>query len=1026
MTRRKGRAVAVLPLVMAAALAAGPWPATAAPARGAGPVKDFRDGAYVVRLANEPVATYKGTRSGPGRRPDPRSEAVRHYVAALDRQQSGVLTRLSKALRSAKDPAVLYRYRYAFNGFAARLTGEQAARLARLPGVLSVTHDEKLEPAGHSTAFPGAAPKAPAPPGPGAATAFADIPRFLGLSGDKGLWSKFPGGAPRAGEGMILGVVDSGVDPANPMLQPLPGTRPDAAAIARKWRGDCDAGADARHPVRCTSKVIGAAYFDKAAPAGSHHVASPLDSEGHGTHTATTAVGNHAVAAAVAHTGLGGSLSGMAPGARLAAYKACWGEDGCSLVDVVAAVDKAVADGVDALSMSIGASLTTVDNPLYIAQFNAAAAGVIVVASAGNSGPGTVTNTPPWVTTVAASLTDTGYRAALTLGDGTAFGGASAGPAVRPAPLVDAATAGGKGVDPAKAALCLSGTLDRAKVKGRTVICTRGKNTRVQKGTEVARARGIAMVLANTTDAQELIAEAQAVPTVHVSATDGAAIKAYAATAGSSARLGAVRATPQRAPEVAGFSSSGPDAPTGGDLLKPDLTAPGVDIAAGVVPGGTDGAFAGGFGLMSGTSMSAPHIAGLALLVRARHPNWSPMAVKSALMTTAYTEDNQNRPIQRSGADATPLDYGSGHVAPAAALDPGLVYDSTAADWTDFLCAGPRAPVAGDGGPCTAAHKIERSDLNYPSLAVGTLTGRRTVTRTVTNVGATKALYKADLQAPRGFEARVSPDVLEIEPGASARYTVTFTQTDAVYDAWSFGSLTWSEAHGRHRVRSPLAVRAHQLSVPGKAEGRGADGSVTLSAQVGWEGRLGTRLRGLYADTAFEGRLNGTNYDFLSAAPAAGPATAKLAFHVPEGTQLARLALLGEESPDGQDIDLYVYRDGHLVASTKSSGSAESLDLTEPGDYDVYLNQWAAGQNPSATLPFTLHTWLVGPDEPTAAATVTPATAKVSAGDRVDITLSWRGLQTRRRYLGVIDYSEGATEGAGRTFVLVTPWRTAS
>ncbi|WHM40851.1 S8 family serine peptidase [Streptomyces sp. BPTC-684] len=1026
---------------MASVLAAGLCSAASVPARAADPGKGYRDGVYLVRLADRPVATHEGTRPLPGRRLDAGSDAVRRYIARLDRRREGVLADLSRTVGAAKEPTVLYEYHYALNGFAARLTGAQAARLASLAGVVSVTRDERLELADQSTDSARSLPQAPAPqapaprsprprggdpaPGTGAVTAFADVPRFLGLTGDKGLWSKFPGGAERAGEGMILGVVDSGFDPANPLLQPLPGPRPDAAVIARKWRGGCDAGADPDHVVSCNNKVIGAAYFNEAAEPGPRDSASPLDTEGHGTHTATTAVGNHAVAASIPRTSLGGRLSGMAPAARLAVYKACWGEGSCALADVVAALDKAVADGVDAISMSIGVPLNTVDNPLSVAQFNAAAAGVFIVASAGNAGPGTVMNTPPWVTTVAASLDDTGYRAALTLGDGTAFSGTGAGTAVPSAPLVDAAAAGRKGTDPAQASLCAPDTLDRAKARRRIVICTRGKNARIQKSAEVKRAGGIAMVLANTTDAQELVAEVHSVPTVHVNATDGAAVKAYAAGTGATARLGAVRSVPQRAPEVAGFSSSGPDPLTGGDLLKPDLTAPGVDIAAGVVPGGTNGVFEGGFGLMSGTSMSAPHIAGLALLIRAQHPDWSPMAVKSALMTTAYTMDNQNRPIQRSGADATPLDYGSGHVAPAAALDPGLVYDSTSAEWTDFLCSGPRASQAGDGGSCAAARKIDRSDFNYPSIAVGALTGRQTVTRTVTNVGSTKAVYKAALEVPDGFQARVSPNVLEIEPGASARYTVDFTQTDAVYDAWSFGSVTWSDAHGHHRVRSPLAVQAHQLSVPSKAKGTGTDGSVTLSAQVGWEGELGTRLRGLYADTATRGRLTGTNYDFRPGAPAEGPATAKLRIHVPEGTQLARIALLGEESSQGQDIDMYVYRGGKPVVSSRSGGSEESVMLTEPGDYDVYLNQWGA-LDPSAALPFTLRTWLVGPDEPAAAATVTPSALKVSAGDRTDITVAWRRLHPRRCYLGVIDYSEGATEGAGRTVLTVCPWRPAT
>lgn len=980
-------------------------------ARAEEPRKGQQSGLYVVQLADEPVATHEGTRSAEGRKPDPRSDAVRAYVARLDRVRDRVLATASGGGR-AKRPRVLHEYNYAFNGFAAELTGDQAATLAALPGVVSVTRNENLKVT-EAPARPAARPSAP----------LADTARFLGLSGPKGLWSTFPGGAAHAGEGMIIGVVDTGFDPANPMFQPLPGPRPDAEVIARKWRGGCDAGTDPDHMVRCNNKVIGAAYFNKGLTgARAGKAASPLDTEGHGTHTATTAAGAYGIPASTPPAVLGGTLSGVAPAARVAVYKVCWGDQGCPLVDIVAGVDKAVADGVDVINMSIGALDGSLDNPLNMVAFNAATAGVFFAAAAGNNGPGTVSNTAPWITTVAASSTDTGYRAALTLGDGTSFDSVGAGSAVPSSPLIDAADAAKAGSDDARDPFCAAGTLDPAKARGKIVICQRGGNGRSAKSAEVRAAGGVGMVLTNTEDTQELLAEVHSVPTVHVNATDATAIREYAAAKRATARLGGARTVPQRAPETAAFSSSGPDHVTHGDVLKPDLTAPGVDIAAGVVRGGTNGRFKGGFGLLSGTSMASPHVAGLALLIRAQHPDWSPMAIKSALMTTAYTTDTEGEPIRRSGADATPLDYGSGHVAPASTLDPGLVYDSTSADWTDFLCTATGPHASGDDSRCVAARKTDASDLNYPSIAVGGLTGRQTVTRTVTNVGSTRTVYKATVQTPAGFEARVTPDVLDLAPGASARFAVRFTQTDAVYDDWLFGSLTWSDAHGRHRVRSPLALQANRLDAPPevKVEGKGSDGSVTLRPKVGWQGDLNTRLSGLHADTGRTGTLTGVKPDFSMVKPTEGPASAKTTVHVPEGTRLARLALLDRDAVPQQDLDLYVYKDGTYYTSSRSPTSEEIIDLEEPGDYEVYVNQWTVADRTSP-LPFTLRTWLVGPDEPATATTLSPSTTKVSTADRPKITIGWRGLDRRRLYLGVVEYGENSAYDAGRTYLTVMP-----
>ncbi|HET6213264.1 MAG TPA: S8 family peptidase, partial [Micromonosporaceae bacterium] len=541
----------------------------------------------------------------------------------------------------------IYEYGVTFNGFAARLTATQAARLARADDVAKIWKNEVVRADTVST------------------------PAFLGIDGPDGVWAQRFGGDARAGEGIIVGVVDTGFWPENPSFAALPEPRPDRAVIAAKWHGTCDAGADpvVAHRITCNNKVIGARYFysDGIQAGVPDEFGSPRDRNGHGSHTASMAAGDHGVPAVV-HGIPMGRASGMAPAARIAVYKALWHQpDGGrgNSADLVAAIDAAVGDGVDVINYSISGSQESIVDAAEIAFLNAAAAGVFIAASAGNTaGPGTVAHNSPWVTTVAASTHDRAYGKSVRLGNGVTYTGVGVAPEpVGPTGLVDAAAAGSE--------LCLPGALDPARVAGKIVLCKRGTNPRVEKSAAVKAAGGVGMVLYDSPDAG-LTADFHAVPSVHLNNADGLAVKAYAADPDATASLSAGFHPRVRAPAMAGFSSSGP-AQASADLLKPDIAAPGVDVIAAYSPlnaGGSD------YEQISGTSMAAPHLAGIAALLRSKHPDWSPMAVKSALMTAA-------RPV---GGDYTPLNYGAGQVEPAGAFDPGLVYDSDALDWFRYGC----------------------------------------------------------------------------------------------------------------------------------------------------------------------------------------------------------------------------------------------------------------------------------------------------------------------------------------------------
>jgi subtilisin family serine protease len=439
---------------------------------------------------------------------------------------------------------------------------------------------------------------------------------------------------------------------------------------------------------------------------------SPRGAAGHGSHTAGTAAGNYNVNAVVTATTLG-NISGMAPRARIAVYKVCWGIEvgiaGCATSDSVAAIDQAVSDGVDVINFSISGSTTSFLDPVEVAFLFAADAGVFVAASAGNNGPGasTVAHISPWLTTVAAGTKNRAYQATATLGNGASYTGVGLGAAVPSSPLILSINAGLSGANATAVRLCFSSEwtggipqLDPAKVAGKIVVCDRGTNDRVDKSRAVQEAGGVGMILTNVTP-NSLNADLHFVPTVHLADTDRAAILAYGATAAPTASLSAGVQVLVVAPDVAAFSSRGPALAGAGDMLKPDIMAPGVDILAAHSP--IESGYI--FNFLSGTSMSSPHMAGIAALFKQLHPEWSPAMIKSALMTTASQTRNNNTPIA-GGAFA----YGAGQVVPNSANDPGLVYDAGFNDWLAFLCG---------TGQLTASYcpsiAIDPSNLNYPS-----------------------------------------------------------------------------------------------------------------------------------------------------------------------------------------------------------------------------------------------------------------------------------------------------------------------
>jgi hypothetical protein len=394
-------------------------------------------------------------------------------------------------------------------------------------------------------------------------------------------------------------------------------------------------------------------------------------------------------------------------------------------------------------------------------------------------------------------------------------------------------------------------------------------------------------------------------------------------------------------------------------------------------------------------------------------------------MTTASQVDNAGNPIAGgAGGNATPLDFGAGHVAPPGAFDPGLVYDSDLVDWVQYGCGIGQIQLVFAASVCDSFGSIDPSNLNYPTIAIGDLAGSQTVTRTVTNVSGRAGVYRVKVQAPAGTTVAVSPSKLVIPPGKSKSFTVKISRTSAALDAWTFGSITWVEKKGgkhsrhHHSVRSNIAIRPVALAAPVEVAGSGTSGSLPVTVTPGYTGTLNAIPHGLDADDLTTHSLTGTNTNFNPNAPAAGPAVAKVTVNVPAGSRLARFATYDADYDPGIDIDLFVYKGGAFVAQSAGGTAEESVTVTADGTYDIYVVLFA--QPGGATGPFDVfhHAFVV----PSAASnlTATPPSQAVTSAVPATVTIGWSGLASGTRYLGQIEYTDGSST-IGSTIVAIGP-----
>jgi len=993
---------------------------------------------YIVQLKGDPVLAYEGdiqgykaTKPGKGEKINQNSAHVKKYATHLENNQNDMI--------HLAGGAKVYNYRFAFNGFAARMTEADAEALRANPNVINVWKDEIMKIQTDTS------------------------PTYLGLTRGGGKWKKG-----FVGEDIVIAVIDTGIWPEHPSFADV--KTPQKGNRGKKIPYDtapnftpsgCDFGNMAANPedmdFSCNNKLLAARCYnngfssgpDDTNPCGGDgsftggfEFQSARDVDGHGSHTASTAGGNNGVQAFIGGEELG-EVSGIAPRARIAVYKDCWDgpdqttttDDGCASSDSAAAIDQAAADGADVINFSIGGSSNNFNGPDDIAFLFAADAGVFVATSNGNAGPGAGTvGTPsgvPWITAVGASQDDGVFYNTVTVnapggiaGDYVAVEGNGPVQLSDTGPITAAVThsdpVNGCGTDAGGNPIGFNNTIDGI------ALVSRGTCSFSEKYNNAALSGADAIIVYNDgaspsrIDPIVMSAPGTTIPGVMIGHFDGLVL---AGETGVNATLDAANAVPALN-RIAEFSSRGPN--NGElDIIKPDVAAPGVAILAAETPANGQNEL---FQSINGTSMASPHVAGSFALLKQAHPDWSPAMARSALMTTA------RQGLKKSFADAPadPFDIGAGEILPGDANNPGLVYDADIFDYVRYTCGSATQPQIFTAGTCAFFGSIDPSDLNLPSIGIGELVGRQTISRTVTSVnkGKGRKLYRVSVDAPAGIDVSVSPRRIRLRRGESASYEVTFTVTDsAALDEWAFGSLTWqhgrpdddgdsdsdsdsdSDGKGRsHSVRSPIAVRPVAFAAPANVGGTGTDGALAYDVSFGYEGDFNVIMDGLGEGDATFGAVADGAIDFLF------PHT------IPQGTTLARFSLFDDEIGASNDLDLAVFGPASagfpFVCFSGTGTSEEQCDLVSPapGDYEVWVLDFASAAGPT---PYVL--WQFNLDSMDTGNTTITAPPSAVLGTTGQVEISWSGLSSGSRALGIVSYDDGANPLVPRTEVRIEP-----
>jgi len=694
---------------------------------------------YLIRLQDPPLAAYDGGIDGlaptsPGvtaeRRLDVDAPASRAYIRHLQSEQANLIGGMESLLGRSID--VIYHYTNANNGIAVQLTPDEARLVSGMPGVVFVQRDLERE------------------------LETDNGPAWIGAPG---IWDDLAG---NQGEGIIIGVIDTGINPDNPSFAAV-GPNDGYVHVNPYGSGNYTPGSYCDDPAVtfCNDKLIGAWDYVNGG--------DPTDTDGHGSHTASTAAGNFVTATVEAPTAtFTRTISGVAPHANIIAYSAC-----CTLSALSAAIDQVIADGVDVVNYSIGSTApSNVWSDFDTVGFlNAREAGIFVATSAGNEGPSSETvGSPadaPWLLSVGATTHDREFLnslANLEPEDTTPpadMRGKSITGGYGPAPIVHASSAGD--------GQCLS-AFTAGTWSGEIVVCDRGEIARVQKCINVEAGGAGGCVLANIDEQGESIsADPHVIPAVHIGDADGDVLRNWlsSGTGHTATIVGTVlREDAGNADIMAGFSSRGANRALP-DIIVPSVSAPGVDIIAAY---GTSGAVE--WNAISGTSMASPHAAGAAALLIALHPEWTPAMVQSALMTSSWTDvldDDGSTP-------ATYFDKGSGRIDLTQAAEVGFVMDESIAH---YEAADP--DLGGD--PKT---------LNLPSMGNSECFASCSWTRTISSTVDIPVTWTASGTSDDNVNLSISPAEFELPAYGTQVIEVTADVSSATNDVWAFSEVTLS------------------------------------------------------------------------------------------------------------------------------------------------------------------------------------------------------------------------------------------
>jgi subtilisin family serine protease len=1024
---------------------------------------------YIVQFAAAPALAIEARgrqAAGTGRERRARTvnerAALRGYVEQLESRQDALLRALG-----VYDKRV-YSYGYAFNGAALKLTPRQAEQLRLRKGVVNVWEDRRRRVSSNFSSS------------------------FLGLNDARGGLRADLG---LTGEGVIIGVIDSGITPNHPSFSER-AAEPDKPKLCRiswgensllgrflckrfrkpgpllftpppeAWQGTCETG-EGFAATACNNKLIGARFFNEgfllAGPADVNEFASPADADGHGTHIASIAAGNK-VRAQIFGREIG-QIIGIAPQARIAAYKACWLEPGgfratCSVADLQAAIEAAVADGVDIINYSVGSADDSLADPDDLALLAAADAGILSVVATGNDGPGRFTMlapaTTPWVLSVGAS-TRTGSRVAEALRvnrpEAVANDYETKEASFTP-PLSDRGPLTGELVlvndgdiltpdgDIGTVVDGCTALLNSSEISGNIAYIQRGGcdfDTKIRLAQD---AGAIAALVFSNDQALQVMAGSSAginIPAVMIGQADGqllrdrlAADETVEVTLDKSifvdlAQTGNVMGT---------FSGRGPSL-ADPDFLKPDLVAPGVQILGAHTPQVANGFRGELYQYLSGTSQSSPQVAGVAALLKEAYPDWGPSALKSALMTSA----RQNILKEVDGAAADPFDFGAGHVVPNAAFNPGLVYETTSEEYDSYLCNLGLARLTATECDALRARgfDLDARDINLPSVAITELAGTVEVRRRVRNVGPS-ASYRIEFTTPAGVELEVEPATLNLSENETAEFTLRFNSDGGRLGEALFGSYAWVSEN--QRVYSPFTVTPAVIAITPEVFGSGSAGSVPVDVQFGYSGNYAALPFGLEEPCVLpDNTLDDTVCTNTSPATVADDPNNSYRFTDPPGPGVRRFfvdtdptntlpngadglyfrAALYDALTDGNDdLDLYLYYcvdiddDGECeqvreIASSQGDGTSNERveDLNaRVGEYIIDVH----GFNTDATVggpgaEFCVFAWSFAPATDAGNLTIAGVPPGAAPGATANLTATWAGLSDNL-WLGGIQHRQ--------------------